>query len=180
MVAFSKWAELSLVTNCRLGRIVACDELSLGTNCRLGRIVAWDELSLGTNCRLGRIVAWDELSLGTNCRLGRIVAWDEGSFSFPSPHTFERKQTQHEGLYLTISFNISSNKSFPLFCCLHSIRVVFRLNKTLFTHFDNDYVRIKCLLMTQNRKLLISSSKMRNYIGKKCEQSFYLNPKLSP
>ena len=86
IVAFSKWDELTLGTNCRflefgtncrLGRIVAWDELSLGTNCRLGRIVAWDELSLGTNCRLGRIVAWDELSLGTNCRLGRIVAWDE-------------------------------------------------------------------------------------------------------
>ena len=65
---FGIWDELSLGTNCRLGRIVAWDELSLGTNCRLGRIVAWDELSLGTNCRLGRIVAWDELSLGTNCR----------------------------------------------------------------------------------------------------------------
>ena len=63
---------------------------------------------------------------------------------------------------------------------LTSIRVVFRLNKTLFTHFDYNYVRIKCLLMTQNRKLLISLSKMRNYIGKKCEQSLYLNPKLSP
>ena len=63
---------------------------------------------------------------------------------------------------------------------LTSIRVVFRLNKTLFTHFHYDYVRIKCLLMTQNRKLLISSSKLRNYIGKKCEQSLYLNPKLSP
>ena len=63
---------------------------------------------------------------------------------------------------------------------LTSIRVVFRLNKILFTHFDYTYVRIKCLLMTQNRKLLISSSKMRNYIGQKCEQSLYLNPKLSP
>ena len=62
---------------------------------------------------------------------------------------------------------------------LTSIRVVFRLNKT-FIHFDYNYVRIKCLLMTQNRKLLISSSKMRNYIGKKCKQSLYLNPKLSP
>ena len=29
--------------------------------------------------------------------------------------------------------------------------------------------------MTQNRKLLISSSKMRNYKGKKCEQSLYLS-----
>ena len=82
IVAFSKWDELTLGTNCRffwnLGRIVAWDELSLGTNCRLGRIVAWDELSLGTNYRLGRIVARDELSFflefGTNCRLGRIVA----------------------------------------------------------------------------------------------------------
>ena len=60
MVRIDAWDELSLF------RI--WDELSLGTNCRLGRIVAWDELSLGTNCRLGRIVAWDELSLGTNCR----------------------------------------------------------------------------------------------------------------
>ena len=34
--------------------------------------------------------------------------------------------------------------------------------------------------MTQNRKLLISSSKMRDYIGQKCEQSLYLNSKLSP
>ena len=45
---------LILGTNCRLfkmRRIVAWDELSLGTNCRLGRIDAWDELSLGTNCR---------------------------------------------------------------------------------------------------------------------------------
>ena len=42
---FGVWDELSLVTNCCLGRIVAWDELSLGTNCRLGRIVAWDELS---------------------------------------------------------------------------------------------------------------------------------------
>ena len=33
---------------------------------------------------------------------------------------------------------------------------------------------IECLLMTQSRKLLISSSKMRNYIGKKCEQSLKL------
>ena len=80
---------------------------------------------------------------------------------------------------MTISFNISSKRSFPLFCCLHTIRVVFRLNKTLFTQFDYNHVRIECLLMTQNRKLLISSSKMRNYIGKKCEQSLYLNPKLS-
>ena len=60
IVAFSKWDELTLGTNCRF--------LEFGTNCRLGRIVAWDELSLGTNCRWGRIVAWDELSLGTNCR----------------------------------------------------------------------------------------------------------------
>ena len=37
------WDELSLFG--------IWDELSLGTNCRLGRIVAWDELSLGTNCR---------------------------------------------------------------------------------------------------------------------------------
>ena len=29
----------------------------------------------------------------------------------------------------------------------------------------------KYLLMTQNRKLLISSSKMRDYFGRKCEQS---------
>ena len=57
--------------------------------------------------------------------------------------------------------------------------IVFCLNKTLFTLFDYSYVRIKCLLMTQNRKLLISSSKMRDYILKKCEQSLYLNPKLS-
>ena len=42
------------------------------------------------------------------------------------------------------------------------------------------YNRIKCLLMTENRKLLIFSSKMRDYIGKKCEQSLYLNSKLSP
>ena len=74
IVAFSKWDELSLGTNCCLGRIVAWDELSL--------FGIWDELSLfqnGTNCRLGRIVAWDELSLGTNCRLGRTVAfWNLG------------------------------------------------------------------------------------------------------
>ena len=56
-------------------------------------------------------------------------------FPFP-PHTFQRKQTQHKGLYLTISFNISWNKTFPLFCCVHTIRVGFRLNKTLFTQFD--------------------------------------------
>ena len=62
---------------------------------------------------------------------------------------------------------------------LTSIRVVFRLSKTLFTLFHYDYVRIKCLSMTQNRKLLIFPSKMRDYIFKKCEQSFYLNPKLS-
>ena len=37
------WEELSLFG--------IWDELSLGTNCRLGRIVAWDELSLETNCR---------------------------------------------------------------------------------------------------------------------------------
>ena len=72
------------------------------------------------------------------------------------------------------------NKTFFHNRKLTSSRVVFRLNKTLFTHFDYNYARIKCLLMTQNRKLLISSSKMRNYIGKKCEQSLYLNPKLSP
>ena len=30
-----------------------------------------------------------------------------------------RLKTQHKGLYLTISFHISSNKSFPLFFCLH-------------------------------------------------------------
>ena len=53
------------------------------------------------------------------------------------------------------------------------------MNKTLFTLFDFNCVRIKCLLMTQNRKLLISSSKMRDYILKKREQSLYLNPKLS-
>ena len=66
---------------------------------------------------------------------------------------------------------------------LTSFRVVFRWNKTLtmikFAHFDYNYVRIECLLMTQNRKLLISSSKRRDYIGKKCEQSLDLNPKLS-
>ena len=32
--------------------------------------------------------------------------------------------------------------------------------------------------MTQNRKLLISASKMRNYIGEKCEQKLYLNANL--
>ena len=37
IVAFSKWDELTLGTNCRF--------LEFGTNCRLGRIVAWDELS---------------------------------------------------------------------------------------------------------------------------------------
>ena len=42
---------------------------------------------------------------------------------------------------------------------LTSIRVIFRLNKTLFTHFDYDYVRFKCLLMTQNWKLLILHQK---------------------
>ena len=45
------WSIKQFGTNCRflqMGRIVAFskwDELSLGTNCRLGRIVAWDELS---------------------------------------------------------------------------------------------------------------------------------------
>ena len=58
IVSFSKWDELTLGTNWRLGRIVAF--------WNLGRIVAWDELSL--------FGIWDELSLGTNCRLGRIVA----------------------------------------------------------------------------------------------------------
>ena len=38
VVAFSKWYELTLGTNCRF--------LEFGTNCRLWRIVAWDELSL--------------------------------------------------------------------------------------------------------------------------------------
>ena len=37
IVAFSKWDELTLGTNCRF--------LEFGTNCHLGRIVAWDELS---------------------------------------------------------------------------------------------------------------------------------------
>ena len=37
IVAFSKWDELTLGTNCRF--------LEFGMNCRLGRIVAWDELS---------------------------------------------------------------------------------------------------------------------------------------
>ena len=59
------------------------------------------------------------------------------------------------------------------------MRVVFRLNKALFTHFDYNYVRIKCLLMTQNKKLLIFSSKKRDCIRKKSEQSLYLNPKRS-
>ena len=45
---------------------------------------------------------------------------------------------------------------------------------------EPSYVCIEFLLMTQNRKLLISSSKMRNYLRKKCEQSLYVNPKLSP
>ena len=76
------------------------------------------------------------------------------------------------------NFRLIKSKTFFHNRKLTFIRVVFRLNKTLFTHFY--YVRIKCLLMTQSRKLLISSSKMRNYIGKKCEQSLYLNPKLSP
>ena len=38
----------------------------------------------------------------------------------------------------------------------------------LFNLYYN-YVRIKCLLITQTRKLLISSSKMRDYILKKRE-----------
>ena len=57
--------------------------------------------------------------------------------------------------------------------------IVFCLNKTLFTHFDYTYARIKCFSMTQNRKLLISSSKMRDFILKKREESLYLNPNLS-
>ena len=60
-----------------------------------------------------------------------------------------------------------------------SIEIIFCLNKTLFTHFDYNCVRIKCLLMTQNRKLLISLSKMRDYTLKICEQSLYLSPELS-
>ena len=62
---------------------------------------------------------------------------------------------------------------------LTSIGTVFCFNKTLFTLFDYNCARIKCLLMTQNRKLLISSSKMRDYILKMCEQILYLNPRLS-
>ena len=75
--------------------------------------------------------------------------------------------------------NLYKNETFFHNGNLTSIRIVFCLNKTLFTHFDYDYVRIKCLLMTQNRTLLISSSKMPDYLRKKCEQSLYLNSKLS-
>ena len=57
---------------------------------------------------------------------------------------------------------------------LTSIGIVFCFNKTLFTLFDYNYVRIKCLLMTEDWKLLISSSKMREYIFKNCEQNLYL------
>ena len=37
---------------------------------------------------------------------------------FPFAHTFKQKKI-NKGFYLAISFNISSNESFPLFCCLH-------------------------------------------------------------
>ena len=39
---------------------------------------------------------------------------------------------------------------------LTSVRIVFRLNKTFFTHSDYNYVRITCFFVIQNRKLLIS------------------------
>ena len=73
-------------TNFKMGRIDAWDELSLfgiwdelslGTNCRLGRIVAWDELSLGTNCRLGRIVAQPEFTY-----LPHIYFWPTSDIDF--------------------------------------------------------------------------------------------------
>ena len=56
----------------------------------------------------------------------------KGTFSFPllfkmmflqliisQRKQLEKFETQHKGLYLTLSFNISSNKSSLLFCCLH-------------------------------------------------------------
>ena len=49
---------------------------------------------------------------------------------------------------------------------LTSIGIVFRLNKTLFTHFHFDYARINCFFVTQNRKLLNSQLKMSAFIEK--------------
>ena len=64
IVAFWKWDELSLGTNCRF--------LEFGTNCRLGRIVAFWTNCRFLDCELLLIVAfwnWDELSL--------FGVWDE-------------------------------------------------------------------------------------------------------
>ena len=74
IVAFSKWDELTLGTNCRF--------LVFGTNCRLGRIVAWDESSLGTNCRptAGNRNPSKEL------RKESYVLIDQNCFFFPNKH----------------------------------------------------------------------------------------------
>ena len=48
IVAFSKWDELTLGTNCSF--------LEFGTNCRLGRIVAWDELSSNQSLFLSSVL----------------------------------------------------------------------------------------------------------------------------
>ena len=64
-----------------------------------------------------------------------------------------------------------------LFVCFHPFPYLGLYSQFSFTL--TDFVRIN-FFVTQNRKLLIFSSKMRDYIGQKSEQSLYLNPKLSP
>ena len=83
------------------------------------------------------------------------------SFLFPPPPKFLKE------ISLKLYTRLIKSKTFFHYRKLTSIRVVFCLNKTLFTHFDYNYARIKCLLITQNRKLLIFYQKSVTAYGKR-------------
>ena len=55
---------------------------------------------------------------------------------------------------------------------LGSNRKYFCLNKTFFTHFDYHYAFVFSFFVTQNGKLLISSSRMRDFKGKNSVNKF--------
>ena len=50
----------------------------------------------------------------------------------------------------------------------------FLFEQNIFSHFDYNYVRIDCFFVTQNRKLLISSSRMRDFAGKNSVKFFVM------
>ena len=70
----------------------------------------WSKLKKWTNCKKSGPL---RERLSTEKKLLTVIV---GLFSLREKAP---TQNRHKGLYLTISFKISPNKSFPLFCCFH-------------------------------------------------------------